>query len=282
MVLSDLTIEQLKHIITGDSKITEYLSGPKLVKLFNQYSSYEDTYGEGFPSRHIYAEEKLKELNGSKSISDLILNISDSRRYRSQEQHEEVIEAINRLIKPDGFILSGGKVMPYTNNGESTSQTEKVSEESALNRVEKICKHFHLFVSQLQRRYSQRDTISVDDEYDVQDLMHALLRIDFSDIRAEEYTPSYAGSSSRVDFLLKEEQIVIEIKKTRRGLTSKEVGNQLIIDIDRYRSHPDCKQLICFVYDPEGWIQNPSGLERDLAREEGGIEVIAIIAPKGT
>ena len=38
----------------------------------------------------------------------------------------------------------------------------------------------------------------------------------FDDIRAEEWTPSYAGKCARVDFLLKNEKIVIEVKKTRK------------------------------------------------------------------
>ena len=70
-----------------------------------------------------------------------------------------------------------------------------------------------------------------------------------------------------MDFLLKKERVVIEVKKTRKGLGSKEVGEQLLIDIERYKKHPNCKTLICFVYDPTGRISNPKGLERDLAKE---------------
>ncbi|MBZ4359524.1 hypothetical protein LAM19_25050, partial [Mycobacterium tuberculosis] len=76
-----------------------------------------------------------------------------------------------------------------------------------------------------------RQTIEINDEYDVQDLFHALLKIHFEDVRPEEYTPSYAGSSTRVDFLLKNEKIIIELKKTRKNLKQKEVGEQLIVDI---------------------------------------------------
>lgn len=43
----------------------------------------------------------------------------------------------------------------------------------------------------------------LEDEYDVQDLPHALLLLYFDDVRAEEWTPSYAGKSARMDFLLK-------------------------------------------------------------------------------
>lgn len=130
--------------------------------------------------------------------------------------------------------------------------------------MRKLVNSFHKVSRQLLNRHNNRSTLKIDDEYDVQDLLHALLRIEYEDIRAEEYTPSYAGSSSRVDFLLKREMIVIEVKKTRKGLTDKEVGDQLLLDTQHYKAHPDCKKLICFVYDPENKIQNPRGLEDDL------------------
>jgi hypothetical protein len=53
--------------------------------------------------------------------------------------------------------------------------------------------------------------------------MHAWLRIFFDDVRDEEWTPSYAGGAARMDFL----QTVLDVKKTRNGLGSKEIGEQL-------------------------------------------------------
>jgi len=49
-------------------------------------------------------------------------------------------------------------------------------------------------------------------EYDVQDLLHALLRPWVQDVRPEEYTPSYAGKGTRMDFLLPTHELVIETK----------------------------------------------------------------------
>ncbi len=146
--------------------------------------------------------------------------------------------------------------------------------------VQNICNRFNTVVRQLRRRYDNRKTLDVKDEYDVQDLLHALLRLYFDDVRAEEYTPSYAGGASRVDFLIKKEQIVIEVKKTRSTLKDKHVGEQLVIDINRYRGHPNCKFLFCFVYDPDGYINNPAGLEADLSRIHDGLQVKVFIAPK--
>lgn len=143
-----------------------------------------------------------------------------------------------------------------------------------------IFKRFHIICKQLRERYNSRETLDVCDEYDVQDLMHSLLYIYFDDIRAEEWTPSYAGSCSRQDFLLKKEKIVIEIKMTRKGLRDKEVGEQLIVDIDRYKSHPDCQNLLCFIYDPDERLVNPRGIENDLTKQTDGLNVVTIVAQK--
>lgn len=121
----------------------------------------------------------------------------------------------------------------------------------------------------------------VEDEYDTQDLLHSLLHLYFDDIRPEEWTPSYAGGCSRVDFLLKEDQIIIEVKKTRKTLKAKDVGEQLIVDSQRYRTHSDCRKLLCFVYDPEGWISNPRGVENDLNKTEEDFQIKVLIVPKG-
>ena len=138
---------------------------------------------------------------------------------------------------------------------------------------------FHQIVIQLRHRHANRETLDVNDEYDVQDLLHSLLRIYCDDIRPEEWTPSYAGTSSRQDFLLKNEQIIIEIKKTRKGLGNKELANELIIDIARYKEHPDCKSLVCFAYDPENRIKNPRGFENDLSGLSDGVNVVVSIRP---
>lgn len=126
---------------------------------------------------------------------------------------------------------------------------------------------FNIVATQLQRRYNNRKTIEIENEYDVQDLLHALLRLHFDDVRPEEPTPSSAGGSSRIDFFLKEEEIAIEVKMTRDNLRDKEIGDQLLIDIARYKEHPNCKTLYCFVYDPNHKIYNPTGLERSLNKK---------------
>lgn len=113
-------------------------------------------------------------------------------------------------------------------------------------------------------------------EYDVQDLLHALLRPWIDDIRPEEFTPSYAGSSTRMDFLLPAYELVIETKIVRDRTHAKKIGDELIIDIEHYRKHPNCKTLWCVIYDPDHLITNAQGLKTDLEgqRKSNGGEVV--------
>ena len=128
----------------------------------------------------------------------------------------------------------------------------------------------------LKQRRKNRASIEFSDEYDVQDLLHALLRPWIRDIRPEEYTPSYAGTSARMDFLLPEYGIVLEVKFVRDHGHGKKVGQELILDISHYQAHPKCVQLWIVVYDPSGFIQNPEGLRADLGgtRNTNGKELV--------
>lgn len=178
-----------------------------------------------------------------------------------------------------GTVEAGIGILRATKEDLAAGDLDNSPEQSPLLLIEQICSRFHLVVRQLRSRHNGRPTLDIQDEYDVQDLMHSLLHLHFDDIRPEEYTPSYAGKASRMDFLLKREGIVIELKMTRAGLGAKELSTQLIEDIERYKTHPDCQALVCFVYDPSGHIPNPRGIESDLKRDDAPFPVRVLIRP---
>ncbi len=150
---------------------------------------------------------------------------------------------------------------------------------SSLEVLRKICTRFHIVARKLRQRREDRPTLEVEDESDVQDVVHALLSMEFDDIRTEEWTPGYVRTS-RMDFLLPADGIVLEVKKTRQGFGAKEIASQLWVDFQRYLARPDCKILFCFVYDPEGRIGNPRRLETELTRVSDGKHVEVLISPK--
>lgn len=179
----------------------------------------------------------------------------------------------------DAFETQKRIILAALKASERIAPKDATVREDRIALLEGLFRRFHVITRQLRNRYTGRPTLEVEDEYDVQDLLHALLRIYFDDIRKEEWTPSYAGGSSRMDFLLKEQELVIEVKKTRAGLGDSELGKQLIEDVAKYKAHPECRKLICFTYDPEGRIGNPKGLQNDLNRVEDGFEVSVFIEP---
>ncbi|EOX3825076.1 Uncharacterised protein [Enterobacter cloacae] len=130
--------------------------------------------------------------------------------------------------------------------------------------LERLVKGLHRAMHPLTHRRRGSQPLTFDSEYDVQDLLHSLLRPWIQDIRPEEYTPSYAGSSTRMDFLLPVHELVLETKIVRDRSHAKKVGDELIIDIEHYRRHSRCKNLWCVIYDPNHYITNAPGLIADL------------------
>jgi hypothetical protein len=149
-----------------------------------------------------------------------------------------------------------------------------------LEKVLILCRRFPLFSDTLRRRHGGRAAFEIADEYDVQDLLHAILRLHFNDVRPEEYTPSYAGKHSRVDFHLPRERMVIEAKMTRQGLGQKEVIDQLLIDVGRYAKMENIDTLVCLVFDPEHKCVNPKGIEHDVADSGGRLTVRVVVCPQ--
>lgn len=204
------------------------------------------------------------------SYNDGVSNWLSSSSYASVQEIRSVVGAVITRIERNKSLFA-----------ISTAPIKSgPSESKLLDALDRIVVRFHAVAVQLRSRHEGRAALDVNDEYDVQDLMHALLWLDFDDVRKEEWVPSYAGSASRTDFLLPQIDTVVEIKKTRSGLNAKAIGEQLIVDIARYKRHPQCRRLVCFVYDPEGRVANPVGIENDLNKGDHGIEVKVSILPR--
>jgi hypothetical protein len=188
----------------------------------------------------------------------------------SRDAEELVKDLVSRILK----------VEDETESILSKYRQPVVVAEDVHRLIENILSRFHLVAREINERHEGRPTLEITDEYDVQDLLDGLLRLYFEDIRPEQWTPEYAGSSAKIDFLLKKEQIAIEVKMARKGLSKKAIGDQLIIDIAHYQKHPDCKTLYCFIYDPEEIISNPASLERDLSGKHDELITKVFVVPK--
>jgi len=68
MILSQKTLESLREMI---NERTEYRSGPKIIQFFNALG-FNDTYGQGFPSRWMFTDDRLSKINGTPKIDECI------------------------------------------------------------------------------------------------------------------------------------------------------------------------------------------------------------------
>lgn len=181
-------------------------------------------------------------------------------------------------VLPSVLPHPSGPIGPSTHQEPAPQSPQAGSDVVELVRV--LCSRFHSVARQLRLRGEYRATVSVEDELDVQDLLHALLRIQFEDIGTEEWTPSYAEGTSRTTFLLNDNRLAVLVKKTRNGLTAKDLTEQLRIDTERYRTKSRCTSLLCFIYDPEGRIGNPRALETSLTTVSDSLTIDVLVAPK--
>lgn len=207
-----------------------------------------------------------------------------SHRARPSPTAKPTPTAEHLARQADQPIPSAGRIAgrPDTPRTDATKPTPSDSAvgPDPLDLVRKICTRFHMVVRQLRLRREYRATLDVEDEYDVQDLFYALLRLEFDEVSSEEWMPPYTDCASRTTFFLQQESIAIVVKKTRPGVGAREIADQLQTDAERYAAREACKTLFCFVYDPEGRIGNPRGLEMDLTSVSDRYTVELLVAPK--
>ncbi len=204
------------------------------------------------------------------------------------DEYENKKERLVNILEEHGFrYFRGGRVIQIgqsepidtTPINDNATEGSKPSSLEELLRI--IIRGLPRAMQPLIHRRKGAQSLQFTSEYDIQDLLHALLRPWISDIRPEEFCPSYAGSNTRMDFLLPTHNLVIETKRVRDKSHATKIGNELIIDIEHYQKHQNANHLWCVIYDPNLFISNPNGLINDLqgqrSRPERNINVKVII-----
>jgi len=89
-----------------------------------------------------------------------------------------------------------------------------------------------------------------------------MLRPWILDLVPENPTDKIANRYTIKDFLSQTARVVIETKFVRDKEHGKSLAKEINDDIETYRYHPYCDDLIFFIYDPEGHIPDAAALER--------------------
>ena len=204
------------------------------------------------------------------------LNDLDMRSFRSGKEEADAYEAQDWVVlgrssaSKAGIIgelvrrLLHGTAKTAVSAGQLSFAGSRLD---AVKAVLALSERFLLVQRSLSKHPHGGNPVEFKNEYDDQFLLRALLVQFFDDVRDEEYTPSYAGSNSRVDFVLPAFGLAVELKHTGKAMADSTVGEQLIIDRERYQTHKDVTHLIVLVFDHDGHLRNPRGLESDLQRD---------------
>lgn len=105
MKLCGKTLEKLREIINGDNNPGHYRKGPQLVRFFNELG-FSDVYGQGFPSRWVYTDEKLKQINGTPTLDQCLRNAFAVNNFIGQiNELDSLVAEFNQYIGFDKWAV---------------------------------------------------------------------------------------------------------------------------------------------------------------------------------
>jgi REase_DpnII-MboI len=149
------------------------------------------------------------------------------------------------------------------------SPSASLARRSGLEYVLGVIDTFPTCADILAKRARNRPPFEIKDEYDVQDLFHALIRPAVPDLVPEDTTPKLAGKWSRLDFTSKATRLGFEIKHIKSVSHATTVRDELLVDEATYHEHPYIDTVIAFISDPHQYISTAARLvfERDLSQD---------------
>jgi hypothetical protein len=172
--------------------------------------------------------------------------------------------------RPPDYCSVCGAPFPWT------ARRQKRPAPAALAVLESLLRRLPLVTRQLRDRHADRPSFRIDDEYDLEDLLRALLPLHFDDIRYERRTPRYT-SGSRTDFLLAPSALALTVKHANARLREDVIVAQLAEDISYYR-HRNYRALVACIFDPEKIVRDPEQRETAWAGLSEEVQVRPVIA----
>ncbi len=167
------------------------------------------------------------------------------------------------ISDPISTLLDGVESLRSKNQVESqkNAPTKAVGVVSVLARLNS----FTEIVRYLNNRRSKGAILEMTSEAAVQDVLFVMLRPWVLDLVYENPNDKVAGSFSIKDFVSHSGKFVVEAKYIRSADHGKRISSELNDDIENYRYHRSCDDLIFFIYDPDGYIPDAAAVERHLS-----------------
>lgn len=221
-----------------DNKIEEFITQ---IELINDIKKYDEEMV--ILNRVLLEEEYPEQLrmeirNKQKYIKN---KFSDEvNKEKMQEAKENVLEILQNYLKEEKKANDNNSLLQYLQN-------------------------FYMFLEALiEKTLDKRSTIKPEDfqnlkienEYDLQHFMYAVLKPLYPDIRKEVSEDSGVGAV-RVDLKIPCLEVSIEAKCTRENMPLKKLTEEIEADIVHYKD----RNIVFFIYDRAKIIQDKQNYE---------------------
>ncbi|WP_373214571.1 hypothetical protein [Ruminococcus sp. 5_1_39BFAA] len=236
-------------------------------------------------------------LNNIRSMGEAVECI---RNARDRQMFQSAVASLREYMKGLGIgpqeLLGLERIAYYPQNVYSDKETKENMETAkyrVISYIEDILRddgkdgqlleilnNFYLFLENLTERkphksggiqQEQLDALKIKNEYDVQHLLYACIKLFYPMARAEVNEDTGYGTV-RTDIFLDSEH-VIEIKCTRKNMKLKKLTEEIEADMVHYGA----ENIYFFLYDKEKIIENPMVFKKNYEEKIKGKKVHIII-----
>jgi len=247
------------QILEGENiKSSEIMSYAQLDEARKHYSRWFD-YNSLLLNRLFSNSDIAEEYNGMPSPPRHV-------RGNFSIDRNDFLREVDLDINSLKSIIDRLKLIPECDDVKSSKSEEC---EPDIHLIEHLCKRIQYSANILSNRTRPgKLSYKIEDEYDVQDLVHAVLRAYLKYSVQEDTMNKVAGTrSGRVDISIEELGLLIEIKFSRRPDDNKVFFDAFSKDLVLYSSWAPLKHLFYIIYN-HNLLKDPEGLEKLSGKKE--------------
>jgi len=282
----DSIIDKVIADKTGHSYLVQ-IESSFVNKVKRCYPKILDKYDEN-AIRHILAKKALQGLLGNarylmdrfkvvfedkdkkEEVQQILLNFL---KYKSKKIETALAEYQKLSITEDKRQKRKKKKTKKKKKKEDIKSTPvpvEIDHKTTLRvaEVEIINNHvFDLMFNNLKDavlEFERRTNTKFKNELELQNFIYSMLRTLFESTEFEDPTEKICGASNRLDFVLKDHKIIIEVKYVRDRNHAKKISKELSEDYPRYKLSKYGEKIINYIYDPNNYIANHNLFKRQL------------------
>jgi len=273
----------MSHLVQIDSSF--------LSPLKREFPGLYEEYGDSKLRKILVGKAEGGLLGGTRYLMDNVLKYfkdSKDKRYIFSENKAKLKKVIKRFLEePEQNISMIPEKMEATKKKKKKKTSKKAKKKRAtkeqrtavpaeIDHKEKLKSIeqevignniFDLLFNYLQEaiiEFEKRAKIKFEDEPALQNFIYSVLRTLFVSVEFEDPTEKMCERSNRLDFVLKDHKIIIEVKYVRDKKHAKKISEELSVDYPRYKKSTYGKTIINYIYDPNNHISNHELYRKEL------------------